>query len=392
MSGVMTAKRKLQFRCGRSVTIGIRDRGAKVVRHVDCNRFVRTTRVLALLAVILLFPISALGSSYFSGKFLEARCGGPCATTFDDGTRFITGKFYSVFDIRISGRDARIGIITERGNRAYVDYTDRCTGFFCSKPTPATFLDTINHWDVAGHRAAPYKPGDFPAAYYRASLRLLGHPVGFAASVLLAMVLFFLDRAGRAVLGVDSIPFAPVLIGFVFSLCFISGLDVPAQDEQFREINTYLDSRRTSPPYFYPLDYLPEVKNFEAYYAAVLPFVLLHFTFLAHVFWRRSEIVHGFYYYAVRDARKKIVEAAIDGDLSLRGNISRPVRRRWFANTAVMAASAHKLAEKLRADEEKQKAATKAMERETELLEAALRRERTRQARKFIESRRDDHG
>jgi hypothetical protein len=94
----------------------------------------------------------------------------------------------------------------------------------------------------------------------------------------------------------------------------------------------------------------------------------------------------------VSGPRKKIIEAAIDGDLSLKGNIPRPAQRRWFSNAAVMAASAHRLAAKLRADEEKQDAATKLMERETELQRAALCRERARQARKFIESRGADHG
>lgn len=389
----MTDKSKPRFKRDRSVTIEIRDRDVEVTQPVYNHRFVRITRALALLGLILLVPIPALGNSYFSGKFLEARCDdGPCTDIFDDGTRFIAGKFYSVFDIRVSGRNARIGIITERGNRAYIDYTYHCTGFFCSKATPATFLDTVKHWDATKHRAAPYEAGDFATAYYRASLRVLGHPVGLAAFFLLTMVLFFFDRAGGAVLGRATIPVVPLCFGGLLVLCFLAGDGVLAQDERFREINAYLDSRRASPPYFYPLDYLSEVKYSPSYHFAVLPFVLLHLSFPAYIYWRWAAIVHGFYYYIVPDPRKKIIEAAIDGDLSLIGNMPRPTQRRWFANAAVMAASAHRLAEKLRADEEKQKARTKLMEHETELLGTALRRERARHARKFLESRGDDHG
>ena len=361
------------------------------------HRLVRIMRALALLGFILLVPTPALGNSYFSGKFLEARCqGGPCTQIFDDGTRFITGKFYSVFDIRISGRHAWIGIITKRGNRAYIDYTYRCTGFFCSRATPGTFLHIVKHWDATRHRAAPYETEDFVTAYYRALLRVLGHPIGLAAFFLLAMVLFFFDRAGGAVLGTTTIPAGAIFFGVVLVVCFFASEGITAQDERFREINTYLDSRRASPPYFYPLDYLPELKYSGGYILlqalSKLMLTLFHIIFPCYIYSRWSAIVHGFYYYAAPDPRKKVIEGAIEGDRSLVGNIPRPTQRRWFANPAVMAASAHRLAEELRADEEKHKAKIKLMERETELLRAALRRERARQARKFIESRGDDHG
>ena len=393
----MTDKSKPRFKRDRSVTIEIRDRDVEVTQPVYNHRLVRITRALALLGFILLVPIPALGNSYFSGKFLEARCdGGPCTDIFDDGTRFITGKFYSVFDIRVSGRRARIGIITERGNRDYVEYTYHCTGFFCSKATPGTFLHIVKHWDAIRHRAAPYETEDFLTAYYRASLRVLGHPVGLAAFVLLAMVLFFFDRAGGAVLGRATIPVVPLFFGVLLVLCFLAGDGIVAQDERFREINTYLDSRRAFASYFYPLDYLPEVKYSTGYILlqalSKLMLTLFHIIFPCYIYWRWAAIVHGFYYYVVPDPRKKIIEAAIDGDLSLIGNMPRPTQRRWFANAAVMAASAHRLAEKLRADEEKQKARTKLMEHETELLRAGLRRERARHARKFLESRGGDHG
>ena len=341
--------------------------------------------------------ILARANAHFSGQFRKAWCGGgPCDLTLSDGTPLVAGKFYSVAGARVSGRRVRLWIITEHGHRDYLDYSPACNGpfgIFCQKVTPARVIRTVKHWDHDRHRAAPYEPGDFATALFRASLRALGHPAGFAAVFLLALALFFFDRTGGAVLGTLAIPVGPIALGAVLVLFFFAGGEVIEQDEQFREINAYLDTRRVkqSPSYFYPLDYDPDVYYSGLYVLAGLIFILLFALVPLYIYLRWAEIVHGFYFYVVPDPRKKVIETAIDGDLSLKGKIGRPPRRRWFANPAVMAAMAHRLTEKLRADEQQHRAKAKHMERETELLRAALRRERARHARKFLNSRGGDH-
>lgn len=383
-------ERKYGFKLGGYSSTEIGDHRRQTAGQGHDQRFLWTVRTLALLALIVLTPTAALGKSDFSGTFFDSRCGnGRCAKLLQDGTRLIGRKFYSVFEISIYGREAWIGIITDGGKRNYVGYTYDC--FLCLDVTPEKFLTTVEHWDSTRHRAAPYNRGDFLTAYYRGFLWVFSHPIGIAAFFLVAIVHFFLDRAGSETLGKNPFYAGQIIFGAIAVTCPLAADQLLVQDLQFGAVNAYLETRRASPAFFQPLDYLPEVQYAPEYYLPLVPFIILNIFIPIYIYFRWAVIVHGFYYYTTRDPNKKLIEAAVDRNLPLKGKIARPTQTRSLAKTAVMAASAHKLTEKLRADEAKHKAVTKLLECQTELLQAASERERARESRRFLESRGDDH-
>ena len=322
------------------------------------------------------YPAKRIINLHHSGQFkevLEWEEG-----TFRDGSPIIAGKFHSVGRTDVSGRGIRVWVVTERSNWAYFEYTK----------SGSWIVRKVKRWDHNRHRAAPYERGDYITAYFRATLRLLGSPIAFGIFQFGVLTLFFFERAGSKVLGTFSVPIVPVFLAAVLSILFFGGVEVVAQDERFREINAHLDSRRLGYPYFYPLDSLPEVKYKFVYYISGVILTIVHLMVPIYIGLRWAEIIHGFFYYATPDPRKRRVEAALAGDNSLQGTFLRPTRPRRFVNPAVLAAQAYKITKSLRADEEKQKAAAEVLKRETELMQAAVDRERARHALKFFERHR----
>ena len=269
------------------------------------------------------------------GYFLVPLCGtyGKVCFEYASGGGFRSGYAYQIFRF-YADKHRSVGVILSDGKFWKMAYEG--SGLFGRGKSHRRHTRRVEHWDDINNRAVPYRPGEILKRYYRGTLGMLYRHAPWSLFVVttLAGLCFWIVRQGAVLVEEPNTEgFALLDVWMVGLIVGTSILALPAggyiveQNQNYIELNAYLETRRLLSGYFLPLKHFPEVR-YSGWYTffnlfTVPLFVLLHVAWVFYAIKRIPAFIQGSYYVFVPHRRAKVVGKAIGSDTSLVGQLPR---------------------------------------------------------------------